>query len=102
MTQISQQNITSGDVRRYEIDYHEFLQFGEKLTSFTLAIATQSPPATTIHGGGTDFFDVDDTQLYFFVTGGSAIGENCILNVQVKTSYGQTINDTIALTVVSA
>ena len=101
MTQISQQNITSGDVRRYEIDYHEFLQFGEKLTAFTLAIATQSPPATSTVNSSISFFDVDDTQLYLFVTGGIN-GESFVLHVQVKTSYGQTVNDTVAFTVVSA
>ena len=101
MTQISQQNITSGDVRRYEIDYHEFLQFGEKLTAFLLAIASQIPAATSTVNAAGSFLDVDDTILYLFVTGGNS-GESFVLDVQVKTSYGQTINDTIAFTVVPA
>ena len=101
MAQISQQNITTGDVRRYQVDYCEFLQFGEKLTSFTLAIAPQTPVATSTVNAGNSFLDVGDTNLYVFVTGGNN-GENFTLNVQVKTSYGQTINDTIAFTVVPA
>ena len=44
--QLGNQNLTTGDIRRYQIDYTPFLQPGEVLSTFTLAIAAQLPPAT--------------------------------------------------------
>jgi hypothetical protein len=83
------------------IDYNEFLQFGEKLKTFTLAIATQVPAATSTVNSAISFFDVDDTQLYLFVIAG-IVGENFTVNVQVTTTYGEIVNDTLAFTVVPA
>ena len=92
--QLGQDNITTGDARRYQVDYTPFLQQGEVLTSFTVS---DNGPTSTTQGG---FFDVTETQLYFFVTGG-IVGENFTVSVQVKTSYGQTVNDTLAFSVIS-
>jgi hypothetical protein len=100
--QLGNQNITAGDTRRYQIDYTPFLQPGEKLTGFTLAVAVQIPPATsTVNSAGNSFLDVGDTQLFLFVTGG-VINENFTVKVQVVTNYGETVNDTIAFSVVAA
>jgi hypothetical protein len=98
--QLSNQNITAGDTRRYQVDYTPFLQDGDKLTSFTLAIAAQTPAATSSVGSNS-FLDVSETQLYLFVTAG-VVNENFTVKVQVKTSYGETVNDTISYTVVAA
>lgn len=91
----SQTPITTGDTRRYRIDYGDFLQFGEVLQSFTLS---SNGKTSTVQGG---FLDVTETQLYFFVTGGS-LNEIFTVSVQVKTNFGETINDTIQFQVVSA
>ena len=93
--QLGQDNITTGDTRRYQIDYCPFLQQGEVLTNFTLS---DNGPTSSVQGG---FFDNTETQLYFFVTGG-IVGENFTVSVQVKTSYGQTVNDTLAYSVIGA
>ena len=70
------------------------------MTSFTLAIAAQTPTATSTVGANS-FLDVSETQLYLFVTAG-VVNENFTVKVQVKTSYGETVNDTISYTVVAA
>ena len=98
--QLSNQNITTGDTRRYQIDYTPFLQEGEKLTSFTLAIAAQTPAATSTVGANS-FLDVDADALFLFVTAG-VVNEIFTVKVQVVTNYGETVNDTIAFSVVAA
>jgi len=84
----SQTPITTGDTRRYRIDYNGFLQFGEVLQSFTLS---SSGPTSTVQGG---FFDVTETQLFFFATAGN-LNEIFTVNVAIKTNYGETVNDTV-------
>lgn len=101
--QLSNQQITTGDTRRYQVDYSQFLQFGEKLSGFTLALATQTPtPTSTVNPSNNSFLSVDESQLYIFVVGGTAVGETFTVDVQVTTTYGQTVNDTVAFTVVPA
>ena len=95
--QLGQDNLTTGDTRRYQVDYRPFLQFGEVLIAATV---TGNGPTSTVKLPTTGFLDVTETQLYFFVTGGS-VGENFTASVQVKTSYGQIVNDTVAYSVVS-
>ena len=92
--QLGQDNITTGDTRRYQVDYRPFLQFGEVLTKSTVT----SNGLTSTAKSNT--FDVTETQLYFFVTGGT-VGENFTVSVQVTTSYGQILNDTVSYSVVS-
>lgn len=92
--QLGQQNITAGDIRRYQVDYCQFLQQGETLSSSTL---TDTGPTSTVQGA---FFDATGTQLYFFVTAG-ILGEIFVVNLQVKTTFGETVNDTISFTVVA-
>ena len=95
--QLSNQNITTGDTRRYQVDYEPFLQDGEKLTSFTVTTAA----ATSTVNSAISFLDVGETQLFLFVTGG-VVNENFTVQVQVTTNYGETVNDTIAFSVVAA
>lgn len=97
MSQLGQQNITAGDIRRYQIDYTQFLQPGEVLTAGGFTV-TSSGATSTARGA---FLNITETQLYFFVTGGN-LNESFTVSVQVKTSFGETINDTIAFTVVAA
>ena len=100
--QLGNQNITAGDTRRYQVDYTPFLQQGEVLSTFTLAIAAQIPPATsTVNSAGNSHFDVSETQLFLYVTGGN-VNEAFTVDVAVTTSYGQTVHDTIAFNVIAA
>ena len=57
--------------------------------------------ATSTVNSAISVLDVGETQLFIFVTGG-VVSENFTVQVQVKTNYGETINDTIAFTVVAA
>jgi hypothetical protein len=98
--QLGNQNITAGDTRRYQVDYTPFLQEGETITGFTLGL-TPATATSTVNSLGNSFLDVSETQLYLFVTGGN-VNENFTVTVQIVTNYGQTVNDTISYTVVSA
>ena len=98
--QLSNQNITTGDIRRYQIDYTPFLQEGETIISFTLGL-TPATATSTVNSLGNSFLDVSETQLYLFVTGGN-VNENFTVTVQIVTNYGETVNDTIAFSVVAA
>jgi hypothetical protein len=88
--------LTSGDTRRCVIDYRGFLAQGEKLT---LPVVTV--PTGTVSSIGSVAFDVDDDKVFVFVIGGTLTGERFTANVQVKTTFNQTINDTLVFDVVS-
>lgn len=89
-------NLTSGDVRRYQVSYRGFLAPGEKIKLPTVTI-----PAGLTSSIGAVSMDVDDDLVFFFVTGGSNLNEAFTATVQVQTTYLQTINDTIAFQIVS-
>ena len=99
--QLSTQNITTGDTRRYQIDYSTFLQDGENLTAFIAAIATQTPAATSSINAVLSVLDIDQDAIFLYVVGGT-VNENFTVTVQVTTNYGEIVNDTIAFTVVAA
>lgn len=92
---LGQQQITTGDKRRYQVDYTQFLQFGEVLT--TSSVSVNSGATSTASGA---YFDVTETQLYFFVVGGK-LGESFTVSIQVGTNFGEVVNDTIAYMVIS-
>ena len=93
---LGSRNLTSGDTRRYAVDYRGFLQPGEKLT---LPVVTV--PAGTNSSIGSVALDIDDDKMFVFVTGGTLLNEQFTASVQCRTSFNQVINDTIAFTVVS-
>ena len=93
---LGSRNLTSGDSRRCVVDYLGFLQPGEKLI---LPVVTV--PAGTVSSIGAVLLDVDDDQMFFFVNGGTLLGEAFTASVQVSTTFNQEINDTIAFTIVA-
>jgi len=93
---LGSRQITSGDVRRYVIDYSEFLQKGTTLTT----------PSASISAGATSTVEsvsLDDTntKMILYVTGGSVLNETFTVNVVVHDTNNQVVNDTIDFTVVS-
>ena len=93
---LGSRNITSGDTRRYTVDYRGFLQPGEKLKTPVVTV-----PVGTVSSIGAVMYDFDDDKMFFFVTGGSVLNEAFTASVQVSTSFDQVINDTVSFTVVS-
>ena len=93
---LGSRNLTSGDSRRCVVDYRGFLQRGEKLT---LPVVTV--PAGTNSSIGAVLLDVDDDQMFFFVNGGTLLGEAFTASVQVSTTFNQEINDMIDFVVVA-
>jgi hypothetical protein len=93
---LGSRNLTSGDSRRYTVDYRGFLQPGEKLKTPAVTV-----PAGTVSSIGAVSYDFDDDKMFFFVIGGTLLGEVFTASVQVSTTFNQEINDTIAFTIVA-
>lgn len=89
-------NIVQGDTRRFVIDYRDFLTKGYILATAT---ATLTPGATSTVGAVT--LDETFTQVYMYITGGTALNEIFTASLQVTDTDGQTVNDTINFTVVA-
>lgn len=89
---------TAGNTRRYKIDYSNWLEEGESLSSGTVVIPpgvslpdiTLSPVASILNS----------TTLLFTMSGGSA-NEAFTLNVQIIDSRSEVKNDTVGFTVVA-
>lgn len=89
---------TAGNTRRFQIDYSNWLEEGESLSSGTvvkppgvaLPDITLSPAASVLNS----------THLLFTMAGGSA-NEAFTLNVQITNSRGEVKNDTVGFTVVA-
>lgn len=102
MALLGTRNITSGDTRRYEVNYSQFLTGAGatgKLKNPSVTIAASTPPVTSTVGSVS--LSVDDTRLFFYITGGSAINEQFTIDIQIQDTQGETVNDTIGFTVVS-
>lgn len=94
-------NITSGDIRRYEIDYTDFLTAAGAtghLVSPSVVIAPSTPPATSTVQ--SFLMNAQENRLFFYVKGG-IVSEQFTVNVTVQDSQGETVNDTVAFMVVS-
>lgn len=95
-------NITFGDIRRYEIDYTDFLTAAGAtghLVSPSVVIAPSTPPATSTVQ--SFLMNAQENRLFFYVKGGTVISEIFTVNVTIQDSQGETINDTIGFQVVS-
>jgi hypothetical protein len=91
--QIARISILPQEVRRFAVDYREFLRQGETLTSPMVAPAGSAE--TTV---GTVELNPDHTGLIFYLIAG-AVNEAFLLAVQVQTTDSQTLNDTIQVSV---
>lgn len=96
---LGSQNLTSGDKRRYMVSYEEFLIKGAILTSVTVAV---SAGATSSVGSGATIavLTVDEKGIIFWLTGG-LLNEKFTLNIVVQDNNSETVNDTIAFTIVA-
>jgi hypothetical protein len=91
--------ITQGDVRRYEVDYSQFLPHGAKLKSPTGTIGPTGGSFTSSIGAVS--LDVTDTKVFIFITGGTALNEKFTVTLQVQDTFNETVNDTLNFTVVA-
>ena len=87
--------ITTGDTRRYEVDYADFLQTGDVIASAT--VSENGPTSQT----GSAVLDVSQTKFFFFLTAG-VVGEAFTVSLQIKTVFGEIVNHTINFQVVPA
>ncbi len=87
--------ITVADVRRYVVDYRDFLPKGVTLKSPVVTV-----PAGLTSTIGSVSLDPSDTQVIFYVTGG-VLNETFTVTVQVQDTNSETINDTISFTVIA-
>lgn len=87
--------ITSGDFRRYEVDYADFLQHGDTISTTSV---TQNGATSSIGPVSTD---VTNTKVFFFLSGG-VVNETPTVTIKITTVMGEIVNDTIAYQVVAA
>lgn len=83
------------DIRRYTIDYSEFLFKGITLATVTATVTT--PYVKTTVGSAT--LDDAKRKVYLFLIAGTVV-ENLTVQLEITDSLGQQINDTINFGVV--
>ena len=88
-------NKTPVERKRYAIDYSQWLDTGETVSSFTLAA---SPTGMTVDGSS---LDTTNTILTYFMSGGTD-GQQYTLDVRITTSGGQIKEDTVLYTIRNA
>ena len=95
MSLLGNRLIATGDIRRYEIDYADFLQHGDVILNTTV---TDNGPTSAVT---TSSLDVTQTKVFFFLRGG-VVGEAFAVTATIVTQLGETVHDTIAYQVVAA
>jgi hypothetical protein len=86
--------LATSDVRRYTVDYCEFLNRGATLVSPAVSIVTAAVTSTV----GSVSLDPSRTKLYFYITAGTE-DEVFTVAVQVQTTDSEIANDTVKVTV---
>ena len=81
--------------KRYAIDYSQWLDTGETVSSF---VFTTTPSDLVVNAGS---LDTTSTILTYFVSGGTD-GQQYALDVRITTSGGQIKEDTILYTIRNA
>ena len=96
---LATRNITQGDVRRFVVDYKDWLNKGYVLdaATATLALTAGGDASSTV---AAPSFNDSFTAIYVYVTAGN-LNEAFTVSLQVKDTNGQTVNDTLNFTVVS-
>lgn len=94
---LATRQITKGDTRQYVINYGEFLVPGRQLVT---AAVTLTPSGITSTVGNV-YLDPSKRKALIYLTGGSVLNETFTANVVVTDDNGETVNDTLAFTVVS-
>jgi hypothetical protein len=84
--------------KRYEIDYSDWLDTGETLSTVTFAVTPVETSGLTINGNS---IPSPSTSVYFYANAGVA-GSNYVVDVQATTSGGQIKEDTVLFSVRSA
>ncbi len=87
---IARISIQPNEVRRFTVDYREFLRQGETIITPDVAVAGSSVASTV----GTIELTPAETEVIFYLIAGP-VNENFLLAVQIHTTQGQTLNDTI-------
>ena len=91
---LAKRKFTVGDKRLYTINYEDFLEEGEKLTTSS-ASSSSDTAVVTYHG-----LNSSKTKILFYVDGGT-LNETFTVTINGVTDKGQTVIDTIEFTTVS-
>lgn len=94
-------NITANDLRRYEVNYSDFLRgAGAKGVLKSPSVTIQNPQG--ILSTVTSYsVSTDGLRLYFYVQAGPNVNEVFVVAVQVQDTQGELVNDTVGFTVIS-
>lgn len=87
---------TTLERKRYVIDYNNWLDTGELISSRAFTVTPTSPSSSLFING--DANNVDNRSMYFFVNEG-AVGVDYTLTIRITTSGGQVKEDTIIFSV---
>lgn len=82
---------TPAERKRYAIDYSEWLETGETVSTYSFSVSPTTSPVLEIDA--TSLADANQT-IVFFVSGG-VNGQQYTVDVQATTSGGQIKEDTI-------
>lgn len=86
---------TPAERKRYAIDYSEWLDISETLTTVTFAVTPATTPAFVVDAVSTN---AANTVVVFFVSGGVNTKQYTV-DVKATTSGGQIKEDTVLFTV---
>lgn len=91
---LAQRTHTEGNVRRFIVDYREWMNPGTTVSAFT---AVSSSLTATVTGAAIQ----DDQTCVFFVNAGE-LGEEFTVTLTLTTSYGEIKIDVVPFLVVAA
>jgi hypothetical protein len=87
---LAKKSISPGDVKRYTVDYSDWLDDGETVSSVALTITYES-------GSGDASISSHSTtssQVIFFITAGTTVAGTVLdVNIAMTSSVGQVKND---------
>lgn len=95
MTKLAKYTQSPSEVKRYSIEYSDWLDTGENLGSATFAVTPVTDPAFVVQSSQIVAGDTGAlSQLRFFVAGG-VVNTSYSIVVTAETSGGQTKQDTV-------
>jgi hypothetical protein len=98
---LGNRNITANDLRRYEINYSDFLTGAGATGQLKLPVVTIQNTAGVLSTVKSYSISTDGLRLYFYIQAGPNVNEVFTVAVQVQDSQGEIINDTVSFSVVS-
>lgn len=96
---VGSHTVATGDVRRVEIDYADWLEHGQHITASVATVLTAG--VTSFVSNPVPPENSKKTRAIFFVHAGTVVNESFTVQVQVTDTLGQVVNDTVQFTVLA-